>query len=152
LNADDFLALLSAAVLLVGAGFGLVASIGLLRMPDLPMRLHATSKAGTLGAGLILLGVALFHYDFGVTTRAVVTALFLVLTGPVAAHIIARAAYFSIGVSLWEGTRVNELEGRHDLEAHELSSQSPEEREAERLRERERERQQREPRGARRKV
>lgn len=132
--------LIAAAALLLGAGFGFVASLGLLRMPDLPMRLHATSKAGTLGAGLMLFGVALFHADFGVTTRVVVTVLFLLLTGPVAAHLIARAAYFSAGMSLWEGTRTNELEGRHDVVAHELSSQSEAERAAAKEREREKER------------
>lgn len=128
MNAELLGELLIAAALLLGAGFGFVASLGLLRMPDLPMRLHATSKAGTLGAGLILFGVALFHADFGVTTRVLVTALFLLLTGPVAAHIIARAAYFAAGMSLWEGTRVNELEGRHNRLAHEVESGSPEER------------------------
>lgn len=61
--------LLIAAVLLLGSGFALVASIGLLRMPDLPTRLHATSKAGSLGTGLILFGVALFHHDVGVSAR-----------------------------------------------------------------------------------
>jgi len=124
----------TALVLLVGAAFGLVASIGLLRMPDLPMRLHATSKAGTLGAGLVLAGVALFHADAGVTARAFVTVAFLILTGPVAAHVIARAAYFSGWVSLWEGTRVDELQGRYDLEEHELDSTSQEARAAEKAR------------------
>jgi multicomponent Na+:H+ antiporter subunit G len=120
--------LLIAAAFLLGAGFALVASIGLLRMPDLPTRLHATSKAGSLGTGLILFGVALFHHDLGVSARAVVTALFILLTGPVAAHIIARAAYFAAGMSLWEGTRLNELEGRYNRLLHEVESATPEER------------------------
>lgn len=146
MSGEDLRLILAAVALVLGAGFAFVASVGLLRMPDLPMRLHATSKAGTLAAGLILFGVALFHNEFGVTTRAVATALFLILTGPVAAHIIARAAYFSIGMPLWEGTRVNELEGRYDREAHALASRSEEEREAEKALERdlERERERRE--------
>ena len=105
----------AAVLLLTGAAFVLVAAIGLLRMPDLLMRLHATSKAGTLGAGLMLAGVAVYHDDFGVTSRVVVTIAFIILTGPVSAHIIARSGFFQIWARLWEGTLVNELgeqEGR----------------------------------------
>lgn len=130
MSGEEIRTLVAAVMLLLGAGFGFVASVGLVRMPDLPMRLHATSKAGTLGAGLMLFGVALFHNDFGVTTRALATALFLILTGPVAAHIIARAAYFSIGMPLWERTGANELEGRYDVETHALTSRADRRREA----------------------
>lgn len=116
----------AALVLLVGAAFGLIGALGLLRMPDLPMRLHAMSKAGTVGAGLMLTGVAMFHNEFGITTRAVVTVLFVILTGSVAAHVIARSAYFSRGMKLWEGTRGNELEGRYDVQARSLASRADE--------------------------
>lgn len=122
MSGEEVRMIVSALVMLVGAGFALVASVGLLRMPDLPMRLHAMSKAGTLGVGLLMLGVALFHADIGVTTRAIVTVIFLILIGPVAAHIIARAAYFAMNVPLWEGTRCNDLTGRYDREAHVLGS------------------------------
>ena len=106
---------LASALVLLGAGFVLVAAIGVVRMPDLPMRMHAATKAGTLGAGLILVAVALVFADPGVTVRAVATVAFLFLTAPISAHVVGRAAVASGGLRLWEGTRLDEL--TRDLEA-----------------------------------
>jgi multicomponent Na+:H+ antiporter subunit G len=99
-------------LLLAGAGFMLVAAIGAWRMPDILMRMHATTKAGALGAGMIFLAVAVHFGEFAVAARAVAGLAFVVLTAPVAAHMIGRAAYL-VGVPLWEGTRVDELRNRH---------------------------------------
>jgi len=99
---------LTTALVLVGAAFVLIAAIGLLRMPDLLMRMHAATKAGSLGAGLLLGAVALAFSDAGVTVRALATIGFLFLTAPVSAHVIGRAAYRS-GVRLWEKTCLDEL-------------------------------------------
>lgn len=107
--------------MLLGAFFMFVAAVGIIRMPDLLMRMHAATKAGTLGTGLILAAVAVFHGDLGVSMRAVATISFLFLTAPVAAHMIGRAAYFA-GVRLWEGTVIDELRGRYDERTHELES------------------------------
>lgn len=100
--------LVSALMLLIGSSFMLLAAIGILRMPDLLIRMHASTKAGTVGAGLVFTGIALYFGDLGITTRSVVAVVFLLLTAPVGAHVIGRAAYF-VGVSLWEGTFVDEL-------------------------------------------
>ncbi|WP_018138678.1 MULTISPECIES: monovalent cation/H(+) antiporter subunit G [unclassified Thioalkalivibrio] len=113
--------LLTALFLVSGAAFMVVAALGLVRMPDLPMRLHATTKAGVLGAGLMMVGVAVYFGDGGVTTRAVAVIGFLLLTAPVAAHAIGRAGYF-VGVPLWEHTRSDELKGRYDNKTHTLAS------------------------------
>ena len=78
-------------VLLLGAAFTLVATIGVLRLPDLYTRMHAASKAGAVGGGLVLLAIALMCFDAGVALRAVVGMIFLLLTTPVAAHLLARA-------------------------------------------------------------
>lgn len=96
-------------VIIAGASFVLVAAIGVLRLPDILMRMHASTKAGTLGAGLILLSVAIFYGEVGVTTRAIATIAFLVLTAPVAAHVIGRAAYM-LGIEFWEGNIIDEME------------------------------------------
>lgn len=87
----------------------LVAAIGLLRMPDLLMRMHAATKAGTLGTGLLLLAVAVHFRETGVTIRAIATIVFLLFTAPVAAHVIGRAAYLSGRLQLWNRTLVDEL-------------------------------------------
>jgi multicomponent Na+:H+ antiporter subunit G len=111
----------SSALLLVGCGFLLLASVGVLRMPDLFNRMQTASKAGTLGISCILLAVAFRMEDTGLALRCVLTIIFFFLTAPVAAHIIGRAAYF-VGVPLWEHTVTDELRGQYDMQTHRLSS------------------------------
>lgn len=91
----------------------LIASVGVVRLPDLLMRMHATTKAGTLGAGLILLAVAFAFTDTAVSARVLTIVVFILLTAPVAAHIIGRAAYY-VGVDLWKGTIIDELKEEVD--------------------------------------
>jgi len=100
-------------LMLSGTALMLVASIGLLRLPDFYTRTHAISKAGTLGVGLVLVGVAVAFGDLSVTTRAVVVILFVLLTAPVASHMIGRAGYLS-GVPLWDGTVFDQWKGSFD--------------------------------------
>jgi multicomponent Na+:H+ antiporter subunit G len=113
--------LLAALFILGGSFFMLVASLGVFRMPDLLTRMHATTKSGVLGAGLIMCGVMLFFFDSGVTLRALAVMAFTTLTSPIAAHAIGRAGYF-IGVPLWDKTIKDELHGRYDEETHILHS------------------------------
>jgi multicomponent Na+:H+ antiporter subunit G len=109
------------ALMMSGALFMLLAGVGILRMPDLYMRISATTKAATLGAGLTLLALAVYFNQLGIASRALATIVFIFLTAPVAGHMIARAAYF-LGVPLWKGTIANELRGRYDEKTHLLSS------------------------------
>lgn len=102
---------LAAVMIAGGAVFMLVAALGVFRLPDLLMRMHAATKAGTLGAGLLLVAVALFYGELGLTTRAVATIFFLLLTAPVAAHAIGRAAYYS-GIEVI--AHVDELKEHYD--------------------------------------
>ncbi|MDD7909168.1 MULTISPECIES: monovalent cation/H(+) antiporter subunit G [Pseudovibrio] len=83
-------------LLMVGAIFAFAASMGLLRLKDVYQRMHAASKAGTLGSGLMLIGLGIYALDLGVFARAFAGFCFFILTAPVAAHLIARAAY-SVG-------------------------------------------------------
>ena len=88
------LALYGGAVLmLIGSVFSLLASVGVLRFPDLLTRMHAASKAGAVGGGLLLLAVALVSLDAAVALRALLGIGFLLLTTPVAAHLLARVSY-----------------------------------------------------------
>lgn len=79
-------------LLIVGSLFSLLAAIGVLRLPDLLTRLHAASKAGLVGGGLVLLSVPLVTLDGSVALRAILGVIFLVLTTPVSAHLLARAS------------------------------------------------------------
>lgn len=105
--------LIAAALMLVGAFFVLVSALGAVRMPDLFMRMHAATKAGTLGAGLVLASAVVVFATTAVTTKAVLVFLFLLLTAPVAAHVLGRAAYYD-GVPLWDRTEVDALKGKYD--------------------------------------
>jgi multicomponent Na+:H+ antiporter subunit G len=100
--------LVAAGLVLVGGAFMLLAGVGVLRMPDLFTRMQAATKGATLGAGCLLLAVAVHFRNLDVSARAVLVIVFVFLTAPVAAHLIARAAY-AVGVPLWEGTLRDEL-------------------------------------------
>ncbi len=97
-------------MLVIGALFALVASIGLLRLKDVYMRMHAASKAGTLGSGVMLLALAVYAAEVGVITRAVAGVVFFLLTAPVSAHLLAKAAY-AVGYRPCADTKVDELKG-----------------------------------------
>lgn len=86
------LELVAGLSLLAGGAFTLAAGIGLVRFGDVFMRMHASTKAGTLGAGLIGLALALTAAEPGVASRAIGCVVFLLLTGPIGAHLIGRAA------------------------------------------------------------
>jgi len=104
---------IAGVMLLVGAAFVLVSAIGVVRFPDVYMRMHAATKAGTLGAGLMLGAASVVFGDLGVTVRSFVVFFFLLLTAPVAAHVLGRAAYYA-NVPRWERTGLDELAGRYD--------------------------------------
>ncbi len=94
--------------ILAGGLFSLAAAVGVLRLPDVLIRMHASTKAGTLGCGLILVAVALHFGEGAIVARSIAAIVFLILTAPVAAHLIGRAAYRT-GVPLWHGTVMDEL-------------------------------------------
>jgi multicomponent Na+:H+ antiporter subunit G len=94
------------AVTLVAAFFALVAGLGVLRMPDLMLRMHASTKAGTLACGLVMLAMAVHFWELSIAVRAAGVVLFLLLTAPVAAHMIGRAALRTgVVTRLWDPER-----------------------------------------------
>ena len=97
----------TAVLWLAGSAFALLASVGLLRMPDVFTRMQASTKASTLGLTCLLLGAALQMGDFASLIRAASIGAFVLLTTPVAGHVIARASYYA-NVPLWEGTVLDE--------------------------------------------
>lgn len=109
----------------IGALVILVAAIGIVRMPDFYLRLSVTVKAATLGSGLFLVCCTLFFPQVSVTTKALAIVFFLILTAPVAAHMIGRVAYL-IGTPLWKDTFMDELEGMYDKDNHVLQSKTEE--------------------------
>lgn len=104
--------ILTILLLWVGSIFTVLAAIGILRMPDVFMRMQVATKAATLGVTCVALAAAVHFGDLATTARAVLIVFFLFLTAPVAAHTIGRAAYVA-GARLWEGTIVDELRAKH---------------------------------------
>lgn len=94
------------AIALAAAFFALVAGLGVLRMPDLMLRMHASTKAGTLACGLVMLATAIQFGELGIAVRAAGVVLFLLLTAPVAAHMLGRAALRTgVVTRLWDPER-----------------------------------------------
>ena len=107
--------ILTSIFLLLGGVLMLVAAAGVLRMPDLFIRMHAATKVGTVGVSSITIGLMIHFGSITVISRGILVIAFFLLTAPVAAHMIARAAYRS-GVSLWILTRIDEWKTHGDLE------------------------------------
>ncbi len=117
---NDILATLA---VVLGTALGLLSAIGIVRMPDVYIRLQVASKASSLGIALLMLGVAA-HFDaLSVTVRALMVVVFLFLTAPVAAHVIGRAAYLT-GVPLSAATKLDELAGAYDPDSGRLAGKS----------------------------
>lgn len=90
---DYAAALVVSFLLLAGSLFALVAALGVVRLPDLYTRMHAASKAGTVGSGMLLFAAGIASGEVAVFARAVAGFVFFLLTAPVAAHLLAKAAH-----------------------------------------------------------
>lgn len=85
---------LTSMFLIIGGLFLMVGSYGLFKLPDFYMRLHAPTKASTLGIGSILVASAIFYSssDAGFSINEVLITLFIFLTAPITAHMLSKAA------------------------------------------------------------
>lgn len=79
--------------LLLGVFDVLVGMIGLIRLPDVYNRLHATTKIATTGAFFVLLSILIYDGFTSFGLKAITVGIFLLMTAPVAGHVISRAAY-----------------------------------------------------------
>ena len=102
------LLLVTKLLVFIGLAFDLLGCIGLVRLPDVYNRLQAATKCVTLGTCLILLAVfiQLLGTQNDSAVKALICAVFILLTSPVAAHALARGAHIS-GVRLWEKSVVD---------------------------------------------
>jgi multicomponent Na+:H+ antiporter subunit G len=93
-------------LVIIGICFDISGCIGLVRLPDVYNRLQASTKCVTLGTILLLFGVALISKLPALDAKAIICAVFILITSPTAAHAIAKGAYAS-GVKLWENSVVD---------------------------------------------
>jgi multicomponent Na+:H+ antiporter subunit G len=96
--------ILAALCLVVGGFFCLVAGIGIVRLGDIYIRMHASTKAGTLGIALIALAMMLLAESLWEIVEPLFVFLFMILTIPIGSHLIGRAA-FRTRIPMQEGTR-----------------------------------------------
>jgi multicomponent Na+:H+ antiporter subunit G len=96
----------------VGIAFDVAGCIGLVRLPDVYNRLQAATKCVTLGTCLVLVGAALLADSVPGTMKALLCALFVLVTSPTAAHALARGSHVA-GVRLWGGSVCDALEESH---------------------------------------
>lgn len=122
---SEIMEVFGAILMVLGALLILISGIGILRLPDLYMRMSATAKAATLGLGVMLVGLAVLDGTLAVTGRVALTIIFLLLTAPVAAYAIGQAAYFS-GLPLSQETQFDELNQQPKLTASEATLQTKE--------------------------
>lgn len=97
----------------IGVGIMFIGSLGLIRLPDLYMRASAAAKASTLGSAFLLIAFAIHFQELGLSLRALATIAFLLITTPIAGHLIGRAAYIN-GSKLWDESIIDELDGYYD--------------------------------------
>lgn len=97
----------------------LLSAVGVVRMPDVYTRLHASSKATTLGAIFALVAGALYFGNWESITKAAIAIVFLAITAPIGSHAIARAAYVA-GVRMADSDAIDEMEGRYVEGTHHL--------------------------------
>lgn len=89
------LVLASNVLILIGAVFMFIAALGVWRLSDLYLKMHAATKAGTLGCGLILTGTGLQLKSSVSFTEVLLLIVFIAITNPISAHLIGKLHYLT---------------------------------------------------------
>lgn len=105
-------------LLISGSLFMLVAAIGVVKLSDVYMRMHAITKAASLGAILMLGAVFLWHPQWIVAVEAFMVVIFVIFTAPIGTHMIARVAHRMV-VPKGEGYIMDELQDEIDRQEKE---------------------------------
>ncbi|WP_394373002.1 monovalent cation/H(+) antiporter subunit G [Bacillus aquiflavi] len=101
---------MAGSLIVIGVFLSLIATFGVIRLPDVYTRNHAASKSATLGVMSVLLGTFLYFFltEGHFNSRLILGIGFVFLTSPVAGHLLSRAAYYS-GVKLWDKSVQDDL-------------------------------------------
>jgi multicomponent Na+:H+ antiporter subunit G len=106
--------LIAAVLLIAGSFFMLVAALGVVRLPDVFMRMHAITKASSLALLLIAAGLVVAVPGLRIILGSLALMAFIFLTTPVASHMIARAAAL-LKEPMAEGSKANEYEPAEEV-------------------------------------
>ena len=107
--------------LIIGTLFILIASIGLLKMPDVYLRMSASTIAGTFGVASMLIAVAIYFLNITITLHIIGIIIFLILTVPIGAHMLGKTSHI-IGLKMWGKTVCDDLKGKYDEETKQYKS------------------------------
>lgn len=99
---------ITAVLLVLGAAFMLIAGIGVLRLPDTYLRMHAATKAPSLGVFLMVLGIIVNFQDFWLSVKGLLIIVFIFMTTPIGAHMLSRVAHL-MGVNQSEDASIDEF-------------------------------------------
>ncbi|AIF68903.1 hypothetical protein PAP_02365 [Palaeococcus pacificus DY20341] len=116
-------AIIGEFLVLFGAIFYVLSSLGLIRMPDVYNRMQTATKSATLGSLGVIVGVGIWAISnvnsYAWLPKTIVIAVFLLLTNPISAHALIRAAYKS-GIPLWERSVVDKYKEALEREGKEM--------------------------------
>lgn len=110
--------ILIAILIVAGSAFALIAALGVVRMPDFYMRMHAATKAGAFGSLLLLLAAALYFASLRAVITSIAVIVFFYMTTPVAAQTLAESAYRR-GIKLWDRSQVDRLKESGEIPVQE---------------------------------
>lgn len=115
-------------LILTGATLTFIGSLGLLRLKDFYMRLHGPTKATTLGVGSLLIASALFFssHNAGISLHEALITVFLVITAPVSAHLLAKAA-LHLNLHSFAKMPAKSTKGEDGADDDAMDTQTPEE-------------------------
>jgi len=110
-------------LLVLGAFFMLIASIGMIKLPDLYMRIHAATKAPSLGIFLMVVGIIVYFFNWWTSIEGLVVILFVFITTPIGSHMISSVAH-SMGVEKAKATIIDEMEQGSNVEKEKQPTQT----------------------------
>lgn len=110
--------------LAAGALTILIAAIGLLKMPDVYLRMSASTIGGTFGVAFMLIGAALHFFSFSIAMQVLGVLIFLILTVPIGAQLLAKAAYI-MKLPIWEKTGYDAMANQYDAETKSFKPHEP---------------------------
>jgi multicomponent Na+:H+ antiporter subunit G len=102
---SGFVEWIAVGLVLAGAFFVLVAALGVLRLGDVYLRMHASTKAGTLGLGLIVIAIMMTSPEPGAAAKAGAVLIFMLITTPIGAHLVGRAVFRAMSEAEREACR-----------------------------------------------
>ncbi len=101
--------IIAAILIILGSLFMLIAALGIIKLHDVYMRMHAITKASSLGLILLLAAVVIENPNLSTAIGALMVIIFIIATAPIATHMIARVSHM-MGIKLSKGAVMNELD------------------------------------------